>query len=257
MGARQQAELNMNKPLISVIVTNYNHEKFLEQALDSLYNQTYRENLEVIFIDDKSTDNSRDVFDEWDKQHPGFVKKVLWQPENKGKWFVLNKAIEAATGTLITLQDADDYSCPQRIERQLAALQAHGSLHNLCMFFHCGSQEDIDSKKDFVVQEPIKIMGHQEVLKNVYMGFKTPGINHYFAGPGLEVHGATCLFYKQLWENGMKFLPGGMGLRCQKAEDSDFNTKMTLLLQKTSFLLEPQYLYRRGTSTNNAWLEDK
>lgn len=247
----------MSNPIISVIVTNYNHENYLSQALDSLYNQTYKENLEVIFIDDKSTDNSREVFEAWHKNHPGFVKKIFWEEQNKGKWFVLNKAIEAARGPLITLQDADDYSCHQRIERQLRALQGQGSLHNLCMFFHCNSQEEMDEKKEYRVNEEIKTMGHAEVVKNVYLGHKTPGINHYFAGPNLEVHGATCLFYKQLWENGMRFLPGGLGLRCQKAEDSDFNTKMTLLLQKTSFLLEKQYLYRRGTSTNNAWLESK
>jgi hypothetical protein len=54
----------------------------------------------------------------------------------------------------------------------------------------------------------------------------------------------------------MKFLPGNMGLRVQRAEDSDFNTKMTLLLQKTSIVMEPLYFYRRNTSTNPAWLEN-
>ena len=71
-----------------------------------------------------------------------------------------------------------------------------------------------------------------------------------------ETHGASSLFYRQLWEHGMKFMPGNMGLRCQRAEDSDHNTKLTLLLQKTSVLKAPFYCYRRNTSTNPAFLEN-
>lgn len=252
------------KPLISVIVTNYNHEPFITQALDSLVAQTYK-GLEVIVVDDKSTDNSLRVIKTWSDAHLGFIAKVLALPENKGKWNALNKGIEASTGKLITLQDADDASCPQRIERQQACLEITRTYHNLCGFFHCWNQSDIDANKDYQIEVPnvpfplmmsMKYMEPAEVTKLVLQGRKTPGINHYYTG-AFETHGATCLFYRQLWEHGMKFLPGNMGLRCQKAEDSDFNTKMTLLLQKTSVLTEPLYCYRRNTSTNNAYLEEK
>jgi glycosyltransferase involved in cell wall biosynthesis len=186
------------------------------------------------------------------------IKKTILTKENHGKWYALNKGISESSGELVTLQDADDVSCPGRIARQLEVLQEHRSLHNLCLFHHCYTQEDIDRYKNTIYgnnfSRPPSI-GHEEVRAAVWKGFNTPGINHYAIPSPHEAHGATCLFYRQLWKNGMKFLPGNMGLRCQKAEDSDFNTKMTLLLQKTSILLEKQYLYRRNTSTNNAWLE--
>lgn len=247
--------MTTKQPLVSVIVTNYNHAQYLTQALDSLKTQTYLKNMEVIVVDDKSTDNSIEVLNEWVHKNPGIVSLQVLLNENRGKWHALNRAIEKATGELVTLQDADDVSCPTRIERQVQALQMTNSMHNLCLFYHCFTQQDIDTHKGTIYNTSLPIMGHQETLRNVWEGFKTPGINHYSIGSAHEAHGATCLFYRQLWNNGMKFLPGNMGLRCQVAEDSDFNTKMTLLLQKTSILLERQYLYRRNTSTNKAWLE--
>lgn len=245
----------MHKPLISVIVTNYNHAQYIAQALDSIKVQTYLPNLETIVIDDCSKDNSKEVLDLWTEKNPGVVNKIILLQENKGKWNALNKAISEARGELITLQDADDVSCSTRIERQLLALQEAHSMHNLCLFHHCHTQEDIDRHRNTKFAGSIPMLSHGEVVSSVWKGFKTAGINHYYIGDSYEAHGASCLFYRQLWENGMKFLPGNLGIRCQRAEDSDFNTKMTLLLQKTSVLLEKQYLYRRNTSTNNAWLE--
>ncbi|MFA6049681.1 MAG: glycosyltransferase family 2 protein [Candidatus Paceibacterota bacterium] len=240
--------------LISVIVTNYNHAKYITQALDSLKEQTYK-NLEIIIVDDASTDNSKDIIEEWNTTNIGVVKRVIYLDKNQGKWSALNTAISQATGDLVTLQDADDVSCPARIERQLECLIANKSLHNLCLFSHCYTQEDIDNNKRYSVYGAPPMMGHAETTGFVHKGFRTTGINHYYIGPQYEAHGASSLFYKQLWDHGMKFLPGNMGLRCQRAEDSDHNTKLTLLLQKTSILLEPQYCYRRNTSTNGAYLE--
>lgn len=248
----------MTDPKISVIVANYNHEKYIEQAVKSLLNQTYQ-NFEVIIVDDCSTDNSKEVITELVKLDKRIVQP-LFLDRNTGKWNALNQAIaQRATGELVTTQDADDASTPQRLEWTLRTLQKKNSFHTLCGFQNCGSQEEMDRAVAVVanVSEPFDqlIMDHKEVLQAVYTGYYTPGINHYFTGQ-FEVHGASALFYKQLWTHGMKFMPGNMGLRCQKAEDSDFNTKMTLLLQRTSVVKVPFYCYRRGTTTNPAYLEN-
>ncbi len=259
MGKRTQGH-TMTEKSVSVIVTNYNHKQYIRQALDSIQKQTYKNIAEIIIVDDGSTDGSQELIKEIENhalQHNSrFPIKVILLSENKGKWNALNTGIREAKGDLITLQDADDVSCAQRIERQMIVLETTNTLHNLCGFFHCYSQEDVDNNKISVVPEKSlpPIMSSVEVTRFVFLGRKTPGINHYYTGP-FEVHGATCLFYRQLWEHGMKFLPGNMGLRCQRAEDSDFNTKCTLLLQKTSLLLEKHYCYRRGTTTNGAFLE--
>jgi glycosyltransferase involved in cell wall biosynthesis len=244
----------MSKPDISVIVTNYNHSMFLAEAVVSVLEQTKTE-FEVIIIDDCSTDKSKDVIEMVSKLDDR-IQKPIYLEENKGKWFALNTAIAQAKGKLITLNDADDTSHPLRLERQHHTLVSLDSFHNLCGFAHCHNEKDFMHAMDWEPRTPVRIvMEHATVVKNVLHGHKTPGINHYYVGQDYEVHGASSMFYKQLWERGMKFLPGNMGLRCQLAEDSDHNTKMTLLLQKTSVLEEPLYCYRRGTSTNGAWLE--
>lgn len=245
----------MMNPELSVIVTNYNHGQYIEGAVKSILNQTIQ-NYEIIIIDDKSTDNSKDIIESLTKLDHR-IQKPIYLPTNKGKWFALNTAISTARGKLITLQDADDESHPKRLQYQIGALKEFNSYHNLCGFKHCYSQEDIEQGKIYN-SSPTQssAIGHQEVFKKVMEGYKTNGINHYFVGHDFEVHGASSVFYKQFWEHGIRFAPGNLGLRCQKAEDSDHNTKLTLLLQKTSVLKEPLYLYRRGSTTNNAWLEN-
>lgn len=245
---------------VSVIFTNYNHSQYLEEAFLSVVNQTY-DNLEIIMVDDGSTDNSLEKMKKLkeDYDQKPFPVKLISLEKNSGKWFALNVGIEHASGELIALQDADDASMPQRIERQVATMIKMGSFHNLCGFVHCFDQETLSKFKDNRVEYPISmapIDDHQTVARAVHAGFNTPGVNHYYTGE-FEVHGASTVFYKSLWTHGMKFLPGNLGLRCQKAEDSDHNTKLTLLLQKTSVLRERLYCYRRNTSTNNAWLEGK
>lgn len=240
-----------DQPLVSVVVTNYNHAQFIQQAVKSIEEQTYP-NIELIIVDDKSTDDSEVHLKDFESRG----HKVIRLPENRGKWFALNTAIAQANGKLITLQDADDASVKERIDTQVKCLLNSGSYHNLCSFFHCHSQDEMDRAQTYEIEPgPSQVLGHKDVVKLVHKGWKTPGINHYFLG-NFEAHGASSLFYKQHWEMGMKFHPGNIGLRVQKAEDSDHNTRMTLLLQKTSFINLPLYCYRRGTGTNPAWKED-
>lgn len=243
------------KPEISVIVTNYNHAQYIEQAVESILNQTFPR-FEIIIVDDASTDGSQDIIEAMAKRDER-IRLNIKLTENRGKWFALNTAIAHAAAPVITLQDADDASCKHRLERQITCMRDNKSFHNLCGFTHCHSQDDMESAMMWVPTAPgYPTMGHEDVVKMVHQGWKHPNINHYYVGNDYEIHGASSMFYKQHWAHGMKFLPGNLGLRCQRAEDSDHNTKMTLLLQKTSVLMEPLYCYRRGTSTNPAWLEE-
>jgi glycosyltransferase involved in cell wall biosynthesis len=245
-------------PEISVIITNYNHSQYIESAVKSILNQSFQ-NFEIIIIDDGSTDNSKEVINSITKLDNKRIMTPLFLQQNKGKWFALNTAIATSRGKLITLCDADDQSHSKRLERQLNVLNEQKSYMTMTGFKHCYNEKDFEDGLtiDIPGTNSYSVINHKEVLQKVYLGFKTPGVNHFYVGNDYEVHGASGLFYKTLWENGMKYLPGNLGLRVQKAEDSDFNTRMTLLLQKTSVLKEPLYLYRRGSGTNLAWKEEK
>jgi len=248
--------MTTRKPEISVICANYNHAQYMEFAINSISHQTFAD-FEIIIVDDGSTDNSREVIEKIVKTDDRIQKPIYLGDRSTrpaGKWYALNKAIETAKGKLVTIQDMDDASCPQRLKRQLQVLRDTNAFHVPCGFTHCYSQDDMEEailwKADSLGYD---IIYPPEVTKLVLQGLKTPGINHYFMGFDYEVHGASPLYYKQLHTFGMKYLPGDLGLRCQLAEDGDFNTKVTLLLQKTSVLKEPLYVYRRNSATNDAF----
>lgn len=92
---------------ISVIIPCYNVEKYVEKSIASIMNQTY-ENIEVIVIDDKSTDNTYDILKQLEKKYLG--KMILLQnEENRGLAYTRNFGVLKATGDYIGFIDSDDY----------------------------------------------------------------------------------------------------------------------------------------------------
>ena len=106
----------METPLVSVIIPCYNCEKFLRPALNSIINQTYR-NLEIIIINDGSTDKTVEIIKEFQKfdQRIVFIDNI----QNKGLIFTLNKGIVCSQGKYIARMDSDDISLENRIEQQV------------------------------------------------------------------------------------------------------------------------------------------
>ena len=111
--------------LISVIVPIYNTVEYLPRCVDSIRRQTYR-NLEIILVDDGSTDNSGAMAEKFaleDKRVKAFHK------ENGGSSSARNLGIEKASGDFIGFVDSDDYIEPEMYERLLfAALSEKGRL---------------------------------------------------------------------------------------------------------------------------------
>jgi glycosyltransferase involved in cell wall biosynthesis len=97
-----------NKDLVSVVVPNYNYARFLPQRMESILNQTYQ-NLEVIILDDCSTDNSKEVIEKY-RSHPK-VTHIVYNRQNSGSPFVQwYKGINLAQGELIWIAESDDYA---------------------------------------------------------------------------------------------------------------------------------------------------
>lgn len=245
--AEEAADSVVTSPRITVVVPCYNHGRYLREATESLIAQTYK-NLEIIIVNDGSSDNTAEVAQELVEEDPRV--RFINFPENKGKWFCLNTAIEQSTGLIITSQDADDIALPNRIERQFMAMQFTESVHNLCGFHHCRSEAEVEALKNSVVDGELKGIDADNVAKMVEYGFSTTGINHYFTAE-FETAGTSAMFFKAIWNIGFRFNPPGVGLRVANSEDSDFNTRVTLALRNTSVLAEQLYLYRRWTGTNN------
>lgn len=94
-------------PLVSVIVPNYNYERFLRRRLDSIYNQSYQ-NIEVILLDDVSTDSSRDIMMEYYQKYRN-ITKVCFNDQNCGVFAQWKKGIKMAEGKICWIAEADDW----------------------------------------------------------------------------------------------------------------------------------------------------
>ena len=99
-------------PEISIIIPNYNTEQYLPRCLNSLIGQTFKD-IEIILIDDGSTDNSVKIMKEYAKQDNRI--KVIEQP-NSGPARARNQGLENATGKYLMFCDSDDWYEPNMCE---------------------------------------------------------------------------------------------------------------------------------------------
>ena len=110
------------QPLVSVIIPNYNHARYLEQRLDSVFNQTYQ-NFEVIILDDCSTDNSLEVINRY-KDNP-HLSQIVVNETNSGSTFKQwDKGIHLANGDVIWIAESDDY-CELNMLEELVNAYTH------------------------------------------------------------------------------------------------------------------------------------
>jgi len=105
-----------NDCLVTVICLCYNHAEFVEEALNSVINQTYK-NIELIIADDYSTDNSVQVIKNWLKTYPEIA--FISNNKNLGNTTTFNKCLKLAKGNYIIDLAADDILLPETIEKQL------------------------------------------------------------------------------------------------------------------------------------------
>jgi glycosyltransferase involved in cell wall biosynthesis len=112
--------LSERQPLVSVLIPCYNGAKWIRDALDSCFKQTYK-NIEIVVIDDGSTDDSLDIL----KSYGSEIK--LETGPNRGLSAAQNRGLALSHGAYIQYLDADDYLLPEKIEHQLAYLEETGA----------------------------------------------------------------------------------------------------------------------------------
>lgn len=114
---------NIEIPLVSVLVPSFNHSKYVIECLESVRDSDYNY-LELIVIDDGSTDNSVELIDSWlnrNKSH--FARTVFIQQENAGICKTLNKLVKIAHGAFLVIVASDDKLLSHGISIRVAALQ--------------------------------------------------------------------------------------------------------------------------------------
>ncbi len=210
--------MNQSNPLVSVIVPVYNTEKYLADCLDSIKNQTY-DNLEIICINDGSTDNSATILQSYANTDPRI--KIITQ-KNQGLSAARNAGIKKSTGNFVTFVDSDDQIEPQMISRMINAVNKNSSDIVACSFkelYPSGKIVHFNRhnypQKSFTVTEALKAMLKEE---------------------GFMVSATMKLFPKSYFKN-VKFPLGLLH------EDVGTTYKLIMQAYKITFIPHEDYIY--------------
>lgn len=142
-----------NKPLVSVIIIFLNAEKFIEEAIESVFAQTY-DHWELLLVDDGSTDSSTKIALRYAEQNPekvGYLEHEAHQ--NRGMSATRNLGIRNAKGEYIAFLDADDVWLPQKLEQQVKIMDSHpaaGMVYGRTQYWYSWSGNPEDIQKDYM-----------------------------------------------------------------------------------------------------------
>ena len=112
----------MNNPLISICIPNYNNAKYLDRCIQSALDQTYN-NIEIILVDDCSTDDSMSIFRKYESQ-----LKLLQNKENRGQPKNTNKCVQLSRGKYLVILHSDDALLPHFASRLVPILERNGDV---------------------------------------------------------------------------------------------------------------------------------
>ncbi|MBD2205068.1 glycosyltransferase [Calothrix sp. FACHB-1219] len=199
-----------NNPLVSIVISNYNYGRFIKEAIDSALKQTYP-NIEVVVVDDGSTDNSREIIASYGDRIVPLLK------ENGGQCSCFNAGFEASCGEIICFLDADDIYLPEKVAEVVEIFKSSEEIewcfHNLRWV-----NENAELLPELSTQRPTVECDFRDILKSG----KLP--------PPLPASSALS-FRRSLLA---KFLPKPIS---KAVKSTDFYVKyMAVALSKGSFL---------------------
>ena len=120
---------HMNRPLVSVIVPEYNQEKYIEECLNSVVNQTY-ENLQIIVFNDGSKDQTGLKIEQFLKTQNRKIEYI--SKENEGLCKTLNRGLRMTKGEYVAIIASDDMWLANKIEEQVRFLEENKNIGLVC-----------------------------------------------------------------------------------------------------------------------------
>lgn len=213
--------------LVSIVIPVYNYKHFLHENARSILNQTHR-NLQIIYVDDGSTDGSGAVLDELADADP---RICVIHKENGGVSSARNAGLDAVKGAYVTFVDADDYVEPQYVEVMLQALLESGAQVACCNIF-------LHRSKDILAI-------HNEVPSGVWD--QRQAVHNLAHGHGIEPGNYAKLFPAEL----VRDIRFDSSLRYY--EDYWFNMNVLSRCSRVAFRNVPLYHYvlHENSATTN------
>ena len=153
----------MQDELISVILPIYNVELYLKECIESVIRQSYK-NLEIILVDDGSTDQSPYICDEYAKMDSRI--KVIHK-ENGGLSDARNVGIQASSGSYIALVDSDDLIAQSFIEELYECCIKSNAMIAVCAYSKFSNEDEIIISNN---QDDAQIISGRELIKQIYLG---------------------------------------------------------------------------------------
>lgn len=214
-------------PLVSVIIPVYNVDRYLREALDSVICQTYS-HLEIILIDDGSTDASGRICDEYARKDP---RIHLIRQENKGLSTARNVGLDCSAGDYIAFLDPDDAFHPSFVEMLLIAIMRTKADMSLCMYTVQHTEGALNRCKKMGKRSTL----HPAIGPGTY---DRVTVLRALAEQRINVSVWNKLYRKELWEE-LRFLDGHV------YEDGETAYKIAERCEKCCVIDSPLYFYRK------------
>ncbi len=205
----------MDQILISVIIPVYNAEKYLDECLESVVNQTYT-NLEIILLPGKSTDHSTEICESWAEKDS---RILITQQDKNCTGYARNKGIASARGEYVAFCDADDKMLPTYIEEMVISAISSDSDIVECGYYN--ASEDLIQLKPYDILELLSDFPH-----SFYERFGSSSVWRY-------------IVRKQFWMDNDFSFP-----EANRMEDLAVYSLLFAMTSKISFVHKPLYVYR-------------
>lgn len=220
------------KRLVSIIIPVYNTEKFLDKCIQSVLSQTYK-NIEIIIIDDGSTDNSYEKLQEYKEKDN---RIILLQQKNSGQGVARNKGIDISKGEYICFIDSDDRITESMVEEMILEIEKTDSDFSSFLI----AFEDLNNQKVYKSKFNNKILEENEIFKNALR------IRDIYPIPVNKIYKKDFLI-----KNNISFP------KIRKNEDMLFIHKLAFYAKKCSFVSKVfYYAWRREGSTSRNVTEE-
>lgn len=174
--------LGVELPSVSVVVPNYNYEKYLPERLDCIIQQEYPVK-EILLLDDCSTDNSKEVIEEYAKKYPDLIKVVMNETNSGNVFKQWSKGFELATGDYVWIAEADDLSDISFLKKVMGMINSNDDM-TMCYtqskmmdengvvtgdnYFCYTDDVDIDAwKADYVICAETEISEHMTIKNTI------------------------------------------------------------------------------------------